>query len=1029
MSGIASPEALNAIVISFIANVGVNDEKAEEIAAELAQRITLKSIKLLGVVLALKEELTSEDEDTRRKALHCLSSVLSKVPEDILPKSEVSVIIAFYQTKVTEKILMKDVLDGFCSLVKMKHCSSAEVTTVLTFLKNEYQPTKYLTPVRYYAFKVLENIYEKCKRSFSDDENFSELYIMTFIHIANGEKDPRNLLMSFNLNEKISSSFDNVEKFREDLFDILFCYFPITFKPPKNDPYKITNEDLKLALRSAIYATPVFAEDAFSNLTDKLTASSPIVKNDTLLTLKGCVDKFGGESCLKQWLPIWNALKFEIMHNNEGGEVGMAISPTSDIYQPTQINNYQLALDIITSLARSLVEFDEHAFNKFFLHIFEELKPNFTYDKNLKQSCNVLASIASANPITFDKVITVTLPLFLEDTSEIPKMKLLIMNLSFFFDAYINVFSAFLTEDNTVVLTPQNNRLHDFKDSILMILSRALTGSSKVEVTLRTLSVIQFSKLVKMPGYMTNEEISLVVQYLSETILTDNNKNMYYACLEGLKSISDLHEDIVFDISLRKLLSLLPDDHSKKITLLGYDEEVEKETILKVILDYTTSRHSLVKESIFGISSKLYTVAKNEGSSVYCFLLASTLYALFENNIELIQEDDADLIKRTIQADLFATMMKNDSIEKDDHNLTLLSNVLFFINLKSSRTTHQPELLRYNELFNDEYKIFESPSRAIIPYVKIICALDKSCEFKDVNEIFRKTIFLLKNNQASISEFEKLGYLELLMTLSNKWIDDGEIIRNSDYENKSLINLETLTWINKGSIMKNSNLAKKYLDSFIELLTDDTVGSFMANLSEVFVIDISSFQKYKGIIWNNNVKLLYKQKFFSDIFHTLIGSYKETSEMYAKSNYLTALSLILKHTPNALVKPFMKELLPCLLQALEIQNAEVKVSALETLKDTADKNAQLITEHFHSLVPMLLQLVKIEKSNNVRVRILSLELLEKLTTTVPLNYCESFKNEILNSLVSTLDDKKRVVRKQCVNTRQAYFELGHVPGE
>ncbi len=36
---------------------------------------------------------------------------------------------------------------------------------------------------------------------------------------------------------------------RQDMFNIIFCYFPITFRPPKDDPYGITSEDLRLALQ------------------------------------------------------------------------------------------------------------------------------------------------------------------------------------------------------------------------------------------------------------------------------------------------------------------------------------------------------------------------------------------------------------------------------------------------------------------------------------------------------------------------------------------------------------------------------------------------------------------------------------------------------------------------------------------------------------------------------------------------------------------------------------------------------------
>lgn len=34
------------------------------------------------------------------------------------------------------------------------------------------------------------------------------------------------------------------------MFNITACYFPISFRPPPDDPYGISAEDLKAALRS-----------------------------------------------------------------------------------------------------------------------------------------------------------------------------------------------------------------------------------------------------------------------------------------------------------------------------------------------------------------------------------------------------------------------------------------------------------------------------------------------------------------------------------------------------------------------------------------------------------------------------------------------------------------------------------------------------------------------------------------------------------------------------------------------------------
>lgn len=62
------------------------------------------------------------------------------------------------------------------------------------------------------------------------------------------------------------------------LFDSVYNYFPITFRPPPNDPYGITAQDLKGRLQDCIAATSQFAPHAIPSLLDKLDSTSPNVK-------------------------------------------------------------------------------------------------------------------------------------------------------------------------------------------------------------------------------------------------------------------------------------------------------------------------------------------------------------------------------------------------------------------------------------------------------------------------------------------------------------------------------------------------------------------------------------------------------------------------------------------------------------------------------------------------------------------------------------------------------------------------------
>jgi DNA repair/transcription protein MET18/MMS19 len=95
--------------------------------------------------------------------------------------------------------------------------------------------------------------------------------------LVSGEKDPRNLMLIFSMLRVIMIEWDITEH-TETMFDSVYAYFPITFRPPPNDPYGITAQDLKDRLRDSISSSSVLAPYALPNLLDKLDSTSPVVK-------------------------------------------------------------------------------------------------------------------------------------------------------------------------------------------------------------------------------------------------------------------------------------------------------------------------------------------------------------------------------------------------------------------------------------------------------------------------------------------------------------------------------------------------------------------------------------------------------------------------------------------------------------------------------------------------------------------------------------------------------------------------------
>ncbi|SCU86416.1 LAME_0D06040g1_1 [Lachancea meyersii CBS 8951] len=1010
-----STQSLRADVVSVIANTTTNEAKALELASHIASKISNTELKLLELVVGLRDFITSSDNTERKSAIHCLSIVLGQLPKATLSKNDVSVVLDFYLSKFDDTSCVDEVLLGLSHVIGMKCFYSSQVASVLHLLKDEYQPTQHLAATRYFGFLILERLLERFHKNLLESPKLNTLFIETFLSIATGEKDPRNLLISFNLNSKMSTTLKDVAQFKEDLFDTLFCYFPITFKPPKNDPYKISNSDLKLALRNAISASPHFEEDAYGNLIDKMTASSPSVKNDTLLTLKACIENFGGEACFRHWLPTWNALKFEVMHGSDADGNG----PDS---VPIDFNNYEDSLKVLTAISAQLISYKASAFDSFYVYILDELKPNFKNEKDLKQSCSILSAIAKANLDTLKKVLADVLDLIFQDLSDLDvnKQKLLILNLSLFFDAYIDVYQK-LDKDGQKV---SDNKMVQYKDEILMIFGRSLKGSSKSEVSLRTLSVVQMTKLLQMPDYLSEEEVALITQYFTETILTDDNKNIYFATLEGLKAASEISEKTVIEVTLHQMMELLRNGISHSILVMdGKDILIEK--VLKVLLDFTPSRHRLVTESIVGVSEVLCRASKDTENSDLCFKLLSSLYSLLDINKDVITEADASNFKRNIEGDLLAISLCQP-IHDDDHNLSMISSVLFFINLYASRSTHQTELDKYLKLFVEDRKVLNKPNRSVILLTKYLSAFDKACHVP-AEELLSRCVNLLSNDDTRCSTFEKISYLELLAVLSNKWCSDSFMQSTLHMKDTSMINLEITAWCTKGLVMRNSDFAVEFTSNFIELLSEASKGSQIAKLFEVFAMDLPTLDKIKGISWNNNVKVLYKQKFFGDVAPRLVSAYGSTDDMSIKANYLMALSCILKNTANKITISYIPKLLALLIQAVKLDNSDVVFSALSTIKGTVDQAPQLVTEHVHSLVPIMLDLAGPAKRNTYMVRLTAVEILLSFTEHVPLNYLLPFKDDVLMRLAVALDDKKRRVRKACVDTRQAYFELGQVP--
>ncbi|GAK65518.1 ARM repeat-containing protein [Moesziomyces antarcticus] len=150
-------------------------------------------------------------------------------------------------------------------------------------------------------------------------------FLQGYVKMVQGEKDPRNLMVLFGVDKVLLTEWVMDREMTEKFFDITFCYFPITFRPPPDDPYGITSDDLKVALRAAISASPAMAPFGYPLLLEKLSAAGGPAKLDTLRTLIAAMPVYGRAAALANAAKLWEGLKIEIFHatDDETGDLAV----------------------------------------------------------------------------------------------------------------------------------------------------------------------------------------------------------------------------------------------------------------------------------------------------------------------------------------------------------------------------------------------------------------------------------------------------------------------------------------------------------------------------------------------------------------------------------------------------------------------------------------------------------------------------------------------------------------------------------
>ena len=237
----------------------VCDPTLEETEREEAWR----SYRLVGVdvvkfLAEAREWLTADDVKVRAQAMKALARALDE-STTLEPRAEVA---GFLKSRADDPTVSASAFRGLRRCLAFERAATG--STVVADLALE---TVFAVPIGAYGQRTRQRAWDLLDDLIRFPGNKAPGNLAEGIAAAiDGEKDPRCLLRALRCAEIAATKIQDAKI----VFDALEPYFPISFEPPKNDPWRISPERLRRALRRALTATPTLADRAVGAALGKL---------------------------------------------------------------------------------------------------------------------------------------------------------------------------------------------------------------------------------------------------------------------------------------------------------------------------------------------------------------------------------------------------------------------------------------------------------------------------------------------------------------------------------------------------------------------------------------------------------------------------------------------------------------------------------------------------------------------------------------------------------------------------------------
>lgn len=992
----------------YLLEVDKNRAEARQIARNSATKLESKELKLIDLITSLEEYINNKDDaGLRAKSVYYLAEVLESVPLKVLTGQERRLLCDFILGRLKGDV--EGIGSSARALLALEERGKWDPDTaqkvMKTFVDHTYPLRQFkLQTERYPVVQLIDMMLAKYRNAIKQMHETDRRFMDGFVSYFEGEKDPRNLMIVFSLLRVPMAEWE-IQGHAQDMFEAVFNYFPITFKPPPDDPYAITAQDLKDRLRACISANSDFAPYSVPALLDKLDSTSMNTKRDVLQTFQACISNYGAQTINLYSVTLWDALKFEVLN----------------------VQEEDLADETLKTLAQIAAKFtDETAEGPLLAYLRPIIKEcnEHLEDAPTKQSHaagRILYSVSRVGPIVAEKIVKGVLPTLFElyqASNSIAKRRGLL-------DVFNQVVKAY-HESQVLDKKSDAESLQSFAEDGLSSMLQIIAKAPKAEVSFRLAALSGMAQLVKVQTLLSGSQVNRVVDAITDLVLherVEGHGDIRAEAIRALIEIAGSASEVVRTRAIPAFMVELPDVS---------DDKSQFGPMLEAFAQLS-SEHQVFDTVALRIKNKLSAARyQNAPKQYYRALLLALLYAFTFGSP--LHEDGA--IRNTYFAEYAEPLMKQlrDALpsERDDASTEVIGRI---VNIILRPQTPHFQITVYNENINwlspaaDATQATSDHTRTFAPFSLYYYAALRPdiVESTDIVLLLRhQSKCLLESSQDAtttvlsrhlsllVNKFLNPKSMEPLLTDSG--IDMQKLIRTDGTSRETGAAFAIL----KGLVIqgKSSSLTSKYLQLFLETIpTADK--SFAKHFSTILAPD--------DILTKDNhcvISGLYKQKAFTQIVHPIVESLR-TAATEAKPKYLIALAGILKWLPYSVVESSLSSLVSPLLQSLDLNNRseqEVKSSALTIFESMLMHNPSVALEHTASLITRLLNATSIA-DNAATVRVKALQCLTLVPKQLKTEAVVPYRRPVVKNLLGCLDDPKRNVRAEAVRCRTAWLAL------